>query len=236
MSIALKKGDFGTLVSWVQIAINSRSNNQIKVDYDFGKITEASIKEIQETFGLKPDGIVGKKTAEKLALSDLQYFEKKVQPNSNNKRISFLLPASGIGYNTYNREPRTNPVGIDQFATKQTIETIEEIGKEWYEISPDSPMLVGDISYLYGADTPDHRGHETGREVDFRLFRKDKKNAPTVYTWKSFDRDKTREFFVLLKNKFGVSKNQIYFNDKDLRSEGMCKYMPGHSNHWHINF
>ncbi len=59
----LKQGVKGTAVAGWQSFLKSQGFT-VKVDGDFGKGTLAATKEFQKEHGLKPDGIVGKKTLE----------------------------------------------------------------------------------------------------------------------------------------------------------------------------
>lgn len=61
----LRKGDKGEDVRWVQIRLNAEGAG-LKVDGDFGPVTEAAVKEYQLRHGLVVDGICGPKTRAKM--------------------------------------------------------------------------------------------------------------------------------------------------------------------------
>jgi hypothetical protein len=64
MNLPLKLGSKGPDVEKLQEAL------EIKVDGDFGPMTESAVKAFQKAIGLTADGIVGPKTANKLGLLD----------------------------------------------------------------------------------------------------------------------------------------------------------------------
>jgi len=66
----LKLGSKGEDVRILQECLN------LKVDGDFGKITEKAVKEFQTKLGLKPDGIVGDFTWSKLGMATTDISEK----------------------------------------------------------------------------------------------------------------------------------------------------------------
>lgn len=60
-----RKGAKGIWVEKIQTLLN-RKGAKLKVDGDFGKITEAAVKKFQLSVSLKPDGLVGSKVWAKL--------------------------------------------------------------------------------------------------------------------------------------------------------------------------
>ncbi len=72
----LKRGDKGTEVKNLQIALNSLDLNDGQADGIFGSGTENSVKELQSIFGLSPDGIGGRNTWELLnELNKIKHFK-----------------------------------------------------------------------------------------------------------------------------------------------------------------
>ena len=61
----LRRGAKGETVELLQELLNV-AGIQVKIDGDFGVLTEEAVKKFQESNGLKPDGIVGPLTWEKL--------------------------------------------------------------------------------------------------------------------------------------------------------------------------
>lgn len=212
----LKLKDKGTLVEKLQ--------EKLGVDTDgmFGKGTELAVKEFQTANGLTSDGIVGKDTLDLLGFDFSRYIK-----NGNNIDVSWELPENGTGFRTYNRESRG-----DQFGLKSTIEKATEIAREWNQIHPEVDIQYGDISLLYGGDTPDHATHEKGTDIDMRPFRKDGQYVGVTYRDSNYSQSITRDFLKLVKDKI----KGVYFNDPVLIKEGLCKHSAGHSNHLHLMF
>lgn len=208
--------DKGTLVLILQEKLN------LELDGIFGADTEKAVKEFQHKNKLRADGIAGDKTLELLGLNFSRYVK-----NGTDTDVSWELPESGVGFKTYNRELRG-----DQFGTKSTIQNCIDIAKEWSLIHPEIKIQFGDISLLYGGNTPDHATHEKGKDVDIRPMRADFQYAPITYQDSKYSRSLTREFLKLVKGKV----RGVYFNDPVLIKEGLCKHAAGHSNHLHIMF
>lgn len=59
---ALRKGDSGESVKWLQAALNKAMSAGLSVDGDFGKGTESSVREFQNRCGLYADGVAGPQT------------------------------------------------------------------------------------------------------------------------------------------------------------------------------
>lgn len=210
----LKKGDKGSLVVRLQEKLG------IEADGDFGQKTLEAVKLSQMIHGLTADGIAGKDTLAKLQLDFTNYIK-----NGTNTSVSWELPKSGTGFRIYNPEKRG-----DQFGTKKCIDTLIEIGKLWNEIHPEIDIQYGDISLIYGGDTPHHATHEKGTDADMRPIRADGKYIPVTYTDPNYSRNLTRDFLKLIKGKV----KGVYFNDPVLIKEGLCRYSAGHNDHLHI--
>lgn len=218
--LILKQGNVGSLVAGLQKAIG------VDADGDFGPKTDAALKFFQAKQGLRADGIAGPATFAALKLDFGRYI-----PNGEPNAIAWELPASGLGFRTYNRESYG-----DQFGTKETIERLIQIGEQWHAIEPNIDLQFGDISRLYGGrfvnpltGKTEHASHRDGRAVDMRPIRKDGEYQPTVVGWSSYSRELTEKFLRLI-----YKKSRVYFNDKDLRAKGLCQYAKGHDNHLHI--
>lgn len=210
----LKKGDKGSLVVKLQEKLG------IEADGDFGNNTDKALRDFQSKNNLTVDGIAGNATYELLGLDLGRYIK-----NGNNSEVSWELPDGGVGFRTYNRELRG-----DQFGTRKCILTLIEIAKQWNEIHPEIDIQFGDISRVYGGDTPSHATHERGTDADMRPFRKDGKYVPVVYTDPNYSQSLTRDFLKLIKGKV----KGVYFNDPVLIKEGLCKHCAGHSDHLHL--
>lgn len=142
-------------------------------------------------------------------------------------RDGVQLPASGVGYVTYNRERD----GGDQWGTRKTITTIQALGRSWDELYPNRPLEIGDISRRRGGRFEPHSSHQTGHDFDVR--------PPTLQggkaTWraKGYDREAARTFVALVKQL--VPGAVVYFNDPKLMLPGTTDYSPGHDNHLHVS-
>ena len=148
-------------------------------------------------------------------------------PSGNNPLINTVLPESGTGFRTYNREEG----GVDQVGVKEAIDWFIQAGEHWAPRS-DIPFQVGDISRRGGGPFPPHESHQNGREADLRPFRKDGQMLPTNINDESYDRTKTREFVKFVKSE--EPDAVVLFNDPQLIKEGLTRYYKGHHNHLHL--
>ena len=77
----LRRGNTGELVKQVQNAINLKLNTGITVDGIFGAKTESAVKEFQKRNNIAADGVVGKKTWEKLELTSTKSDSSNIMNN-----------------------------------------------------------------------------------------------------------------------------------------------------------
>lgn len=154
--------------------------------------------------------------------------------NAANAPKWHMLPASGTGYVNYEIADTHDH---HDYGTSWLADTIAGAGKE-YEASFRSSnagavlIAVNDASLPHGGDTFDHKGHETGMDADLRLPRKDGDHG---CTWQSqqYDQDATRAQLKAFRAQPLV--RGIFFNDEDLIAEGLCTYLDGHDNHFHVD-
>ena len=66
-----------------------------------------------------------------------------------NPKINVVLPESGPGFRTYNREED----GVDQVGLAETVQFIQDLGVEW-EKQSSVPFQVGDLSREGGGEFP----------------------------------------------------------------------------------
>jgi peptidoglycan hydrolase-like protein with peptidoglycan-binding domain len=76
-SVVLGTGSVGNFTEDLQARLNAlgftdKNGNILDVDGDFGGLTRSAVKKLQEQYGLKPDGIVGKDTLAALELAEAQ--------------------------------------------------------------------------------------------------------------------------------------------------------------------
>ncbi len=145
-----------------------------------------------------------------------------------NPAIDRVMPESGPGFRTYNREPG----GADQYGLDSTVDFFVELGDEW-EDRHEVPFQVGDISRRGGGPFPPHVTHRNGNDVDLRPFRRDGEMAPTDIFDLAYDQDATREFVELVKER--NPRAIVLFNDPQLIDEGLTRYSRGHYNHLHVH-
>ncbi len=141
--------------------------------------------------------------------------------------IHILLPASGVGFRTYNRD------GNDQYGTAETIAHIQAIGAKWSEVS-NTPMQVGDISRKNGERLKPHESHQKGIDADIRPFRQDKAMLPVRWDSSTYDRATTIKFLQTVKKLHPHAV--ILFNDPTAITSGLSKHYKGHDDHIHISF
>ena len=144
-----------------------------------------------------------------------------------NPKINTVLPESGPGFCTYNREEG----GVDQVGLPETVQFIIDVGAEW-EKESEVPFQVGDLSREGGGSFPPHSAHQNGTEADLRPFRKDGQMLPTNINDSSYDRARTRQWVQLVKKM--NPEAVILFNDSELIREGLTRYYKGHHNHLHL--
>ena len=146
---------------------------------------------------------------------------------AGNPNINTVLPESGVGFCTYNREEG----GVDQVGLPSTIDFLVNLGQDWAKQS-EVPFQVGDISHAGGGDFPPHEAHKSGNEADLRPFRLDGAMLPTNINDQNYDRGRTRLWVQLVKEKNPDAV--VLFNDPQLIKEGLTKYYKGHGNHLHL--
>ena len=149
------------------------------------------------------------------------------EPWTVNPKINVVLPESGKGYCTYNREEG----GVDQVGLAETVQFITKLGVEWDKEST-VPFQVGDMSREGGGPFPPHSAHKNGTEADLRPFRGDGEMLPTNINDPSYDRTRTREWVQLVKKL--DPEAVVLFNDPTLIKEGLTRYYKGHDNHLHL--
>lgn len=183
---------------------------------------------------------------------DVMWNLVKKKWNTNGPRVKFNesvcweLPISGIGFVVYNRDDlkgkRNDRYGYDQIGTKETIDAMIRIAKEWNAIYPNRLLQYGDISRPGGINTPDHGTHMNGKAFDMRPLRNDNQtgNAAKVPSPNSpaYDRNLTKEFIRLVLKLFPGT--EFYYNDSEIYRDKeflrTVSYMAGHDDHLHVMF
>lgn len=147
---------------------------------------------------------------------------------AHNPAIDTVLPESGRGFRTYNREPG----GADQYGLPSTVDFFVRLGEAWENEGQEVPFQVGDLSRQGGGPFPPHSSHKNGNEADLRPFRRDGEMAPCTIFDLEYDQDTTRDFIQLVRE--SNPSAVILFNDPQLVDEGLCRFYPGHYNHLHV--
>lgn len=94
-----------------------------------------------------------------------------------------------------------------------------------------APITLNDVSLPEGGDTLAHKGHECGNVGDLRVPKKD---GTTGTRWDApdFDRFAARAQLKSLRATPGFKV--VYFNDPALVTEGLCKPLASHDDHFHV--
>ena len=148
----------------------------------------------------------------------------ELQPKDT--RGHFVLPQrpEGAAYYTYG----TPPEGAGQYAHQRLLSLIFMVEHRWQAL--DSRKIgIGNISLAEGAKYPDHKGHKSGLDVDIRLFRKDRLQAPVTRFDAQYDKDATATLIGLFFESSIIKV--IYFNDLTIPE---VKPLSHHDDHFHI--
>jgi peptidoglycan hydrolase-like protein with peptidoglycan-binding domain len=193
----------------------------------FGPQTDAALRAFQLQHGMQPTSVLDDETYRALLLAAPNAIPKGLSTTTS---VDTVLPASGIGYTTYNREPG----GADQFGRASTIRHIQELGELWAGAHPNRVLAVGDISRRGGGPFPPHATHKDGMDVDLRPLTNNGVNEPTNIGAANYSHETTREMILLIREKFDIEV--VFFNDKLTIQEGLTKHAKGHENHVHVRF
>jgi penicillin-insensitive murein DD-endopeptidase len=227
----IKRGSQGKVVEGLQdrlVALGFMTAAQKATGSgNFGPLTEQALKAFQRQHGIEPSGELMDETYKALRTGS-----QAASPiiSASSTAIDTLLPESGVGFTTYNREPG----GADQFGRASTIQSLIQLGHAWAETHPTTPFSVGDMSRKGGGPFPPHASHKDGRNADLRPLTKNGINQPTNISDSTYSRARTTELVTVIRQLFsGVT---IFFNDPQLISSGMTKHAAGHDNHLHVRF
>ena len=148
----------------------------------------------------------------------------ELQPKDT--RGYFVLPQNPeqAAYYTYG----TPPAGAGQYAHPKLLSLIFMIEHRWQALD-DRKIGIGNISLAGGVKYQDHKGHRSGRDVDIRLFRKDRQQAPVTRFDQQYDRDATETLIDLFFQAHIIQV--IYFNDLTISG---VRPLARHDDHFHI--
>ena len=225
------KGTRGSVVEGLQdrlVAVGLMTVAQVNSGRGiFGPQTDSALKAFQLQHGMTATGVLNDETYKALLLAAPNAIPKSLSTTST---VDSVLPESGIGYTTYNREPG----GADQVGRAATIRHIQELGELWSAKHPSRPIAIGDISRRGGGPFPPHATHKDGLDVDMRPLTNNGVNEPTNTGAANFSHEQTRELILLIKNNFDIEV--VFFNDPLTIKEGLTRHAKGHENHVHVRF
>ncbi len=91
----LKRGSSGPLVRDLQVNLNLVGPYMLEADGKFGPLTENAVKDFQQKYGLKVDGMAGPQTVQ--ALLDATAAIAKMAPSGDNRKKWALGIALAFG-------------------------------------------------------------------------------------------------------------------------------------------
>lgn len=148
----------------------------------------------------------------------------EVQPKD--ARGYFVLPQKpeDAAYYTYGTPAR----GAGQHAHPRLLSLICMIEHRWQCID-NRKIGIGNISLAGGVKYEGHSSHRSGRDVDVRLFRKDRQEAPVTRLDQQYDREASARLIELFYESGIVQV--IYFNDLTIpRVQPLAR----HDDHFHV--
>lgn len=184
------------------------------------------------------------------------YYSNRGKRNDFDSSICWQLPMSGAGFVVYNQNDlhkdypmakRANfkdDYGYDQIGTKETIDAMIYIAKEWANLNTGKQLQYGDISRPGGVNTPDHKTHDDGRAFDVRPIRKDSLVGDaaklTFRDTSVYDQNLTKNFILLILKlypgtKFLFNDPKLHRDDPELNSF-VTDSSTDHDNHLHVIF
>lgn len=160
-------------------------------------------------------------------------------PNAGSLENGVRLPASGVGYYTYNPATQQAPGGADRtWGTARLVRELIDLGRWWARTHPKQPPLgIGDLSRPSGGafhgPVVGHQSHQNGLDVDIRLVRRD--GAQAAVDPSTYDRALTQAVVDRLVSR-GASLVLIG-PSLDLRGpSGVVMPWPAHDDHLHVRF
>lgn len=232
INMGVSRGATGSVVRGLQerlIMLSYMTASEVQAGPGiFGPQTELGLLTFQKQRGIAQSGTLTDETYQALLVA--APVVGPAPPPISSTSVETVLPESGLGYTTYNREPG----GADQYGRASTIRAIESIAEAWAGHHPTQPIAVGDISLRRGGPFHPHKSHVDGRDVDFRPLTNNGVNEPTDIKAMNYSHSLTREFVLLVREIYPAAT--ILFNDPRLLKEKLTKQATGHGNHLHVRF
>lgn len=193
-----------------------------------GPLTENALIAFQQAHGITPNGVLTDETYRSLLASAPAPMPAADQGDPTS--IETVLPAEGLGFTTYRREPG----GADQVGRAATIRGIMAVAEAWSQRHATPRLQIGDISRRRGGPFPPHGSHRHGVDVDVRPITNNGREEPTNIGLPTYSRELTRELCQLIRST--VPRVRIFFNDRRLIDEGLATHLAGHDDHLHVRF
>jgi penicillin-insensitive murein DD-endopeptidase len=148
----------------------------------------------------------------------------ELQPKDS--RGYFMIPQipEEAAYYTYG----TPAGGAGQYAHPKLLSLLFMVEHCWQGID-DRKIGVGNISLAGGGKYKDHKGHRSGCDVDIRLLRKDRHEAPVNRFDKQYDSESTAKLIEIFFES-GIIQ-VIYFNDLQVPR---VRPLVRHDDHFHV--
>ncbi len=232
LNAGVRAGSRGHVVEGLQdrlVAVGAMTVAQVSSGRGiFGPQTDGALKTFQRNHGIDPTGVLTDQTYQALLLAAHAAMPRADLQSSTS--IETVLPESGIGYVTFNREPG----GRDQFGRASTVRAVQHLGELWHDRRPTVPIAIGDMSRRGGGPFPPHASHRDGCDADIRPLTNNGRNEPTNVAAANYSHALTRELILLIRQE--LNPEVIFFNDPLTISEGLTRRAAGHENHLHVRF
>lgn len=144
-----------------------------------------------------------------------------------------LLDGSGTGWEAADESWDSHHWGTDWLADALSAAGAH-YDADYLSDNPTTPVISGnDGSLAHGGDTPDHKTHETGLDLDCRLPKTDGTRGGITFNDASWDEAATR---AQIEAWWKTGKvRRLYFNKQSFIDDGIAEYASGHENHYHVN-
>jgi penicillin-insensitive murein endopeptidase len=142
----------------------------------------------------------------------------------------FMLPQAPMdsGYYVYGNLYDKPAKGAYQYPHPIMMTAILRVALEWQAIDR-RRIGIGDISLADGLETPDHKTHKTGLEVDVRPLRKD--GLEKAVTWMDTEYDNAATIRLIEMFRTFAPVVRVYFNGPDVP---FVKKAKKHNDHFHV--
>jgi len=157
--------------------------------------------------------------------------------NARNAPRWMPMPAGGDGLGFVNDELLDKSDSHD-FGTSWLAKSIEDAALQYQRTHLDAnsgaaAIHLNDVSVPRGGDTPDHATHESGTSCDIKLPRKDGNAGGIKFRSTLYDRVAARAILIALQAQ--PLAERVFFNDRKLIDEGLCRESSGHDDHIHFD-